>query len=100
MSVLELTESNFDETIAEGTTLVDFWAVWCMPCKMQAPIVESFAEQQSEVKVGKVNVDEEMALATKYGIMSIPTLMVFRDGAVINKTVGLSSLEEIEELCK
>ena len=100
MSVLELTEKNFSETVADGTTLVDFWAVWCMPCKMQAPIVETFADKHPEVKVCKVNVDDEPALATKYGIMSIPTLMVFRDGALVNKTVGLSGLEEIEELCK
>ena len=100
MSVLELTEKNFSETIADGTTLVDFWAVWCGPCKMQAPIVEAFAAKQSQVKVGKVNVDEESDLAARFGIMSIPTLMVFRDGILVRKTVGLSGPEEIEELCK
>ena len=100
MSVLELTEKNFSETIADGTTLVDFWAIWCMPCKMQGPVVETFADKHPEVKVGKVNVDDEPALAARYGIMSIPTLMVFRDGALVNKTVGLSGLEEIEELSK
>ena len=100
MSVIELTKDNFDETIADGTTLVDFWAVWCTPCRMQAPVVEAFARKQSEVKVGKVNVDEQVDLAARYGIMSIPTLMVFRDGVLVNKTVGLSGPEEIEELCK
>jgi thioredoxin 1 len=100
MSVLELTTENFAETIASGTTLVDFWAVWCGPCQMQGPIVEEFAEKQDAVKVAKVNVDEQPALAVQFGVMSIPTLAVFRDGQLVNKTVGLSSLEEIEELCK
>ena len=100
MSVLELTKDNFDETIETGTTLVDFWAVWCGPCKMQSPIVDAFAEAHEDVKVCKVNVDDEPALAARYGIMSIPTLMVFKDGELAEKRVGLSSLEEIEGMCK
>ena len=100
MSVLELTVEDFDEVTAVGTVLVDFWAVWCGPCKMQAPIVEAFADKQTDVRVCKVNVDEQPALAARFGIMSIPTLMVFKDGEAARRQVGLSSLEEIEELCK
>lgn len=96
MSVLTLTKSNFDETIASGETLVDFWASWCGPCKMQAPIVDAFAESQSAIKVGKVNVDEEEELARRYGIMAIPTLIAFRDGVVVNKKTGLSMADELE----
>ena len=99
MSVLELTKDNFDKTIASGTTLVDFWAVWCGPCRMQSPIVDAFAESLEDVQVGKVNVDEQMELATRYGIMSIPTLMVFKNGELAAKQVGLSSMEEIEVVC-
>lgn len=100
MSVLELTKNNFDETIAAGDTLVDFWAPWCGPCKMQSPIVDAFAEAQSAVKVGKVNTDEEMELAQKYGIMAIPTLIAFRNGEVIAKKTGLSPAAEIEAMFK
>ena len=100
MSVLTLTKDNFDETISQGTTLVDFWAVWCGPCKMQSPIVDALADSREDIKVGKVNVDEEMELAARFGIMSIPTLVVFKDGQIAKKTVGLSTMEEIEELCK
>jgi thioredoxin 1 len=100
MSVVELTKENFAQTIATGTTLVDFWATWCGPCQMQGPIVEEFAEKQDAVKVAKVNVDDQPELAIQFGVMSIPTLIAFRDGEILNKTVGLSTLEEIEDLCK
>ena len=100
MKVMELTQENFNETIAAGTTLVDFWAVWCGPCRMQSPVLDAFAEKQDVVRVCKVNVDEQPALAARFGVMSIPTLIAFRDGEILKKRVGLSRIEEIEEMCK
>ena len=100
MSIMELTGKDFDEATASGTVLVDFWAAWCGPCKMQSPIVDAFADKHGDVKVCKVNVDEQPDLAARFGIMSIPTLIVFKDGKLWKKMVGLSSLNEIEEMCK
>ena len=76
---LEITTGNFVNEVleAKGTVLIDFWATWCGPCRMQAPILEAFAGEHPEIKVGKVNVDENPELAEKFGIMSIPTLLVF-----------------------
>ena len=100
MNVLELTKENFEETISSGVTLVDFWAVWCGPCRMQSPVIDAFAQKQDAVKVAKVNVDEQPALAAQFGVMSIPTLIAFKDGEIFAKRVGLSRIEEIEEMCK
>lgn len=100
MAVLEITTDNFEEEVLNSKVpvLVDFWAVWCGPCQMQGPIIEEAAETFSEIKVGKLNVDEQGELAQKYGVMSIPTLIVFKDGEVFKKAVGFHSLEEIKEL--
>lgn len=94
-----VTKNNF-ETIVNGEkpALIDFWASWCGPCRMLGPIVEEFAEENDNVVVGKVNVDEEPELASRFGIMTIPTLMVFKNGEVVNKSVGLISKEEISGL--
>ena len=78
--------------------LVDFWAVWCGPCQMQGPVVEQAAERFPEITVGKVNVDEQGELAQKYGVMSIPTLILFKDGQAAQKAVGFHSLEEIGKI--
>ena len=88
MSVQKLNQNNFNNAIANGTTLVDFYANWCGPCRMVSPIVDEIAEERRDITVGKVNVDDENALAMKYGVMSIPTLIVFKDGKEAARIVG------------
>ncbi len=99
--VKELTTENFKEEIAsEQKTLVDFWAPWCGPCRMLSPIVDEIAETATDFKVGKVNVDENPDIAREYSIAAIPTLLVFKNGELVGKTVGLSDKEEILTLVK
>ena len=88
MSVQKLNQNNFNNAIANGTALVDFYADWCGPCRMVSPIVDEIAEERSDITVGKVNVDDENALAMKYGVMSIPTLIVFKDEKETSRIVG------------
>ena len=96
-----LTKNNFETEVLkeEKLVLVDFWATWCGPCQMIAPVVEAIAEEQKDkVKVCKVNVDDEQELAIKYGVMSIPTLIFFKNGEVAKTVVGFHSKSELEEM--
>jgi thioredoxin 1 len=90
MAVVNITNANFKEEVLESDkkVLVDFWAPWCGPCRMVSPIVEEIAAENSGIKVAKINIDEQPQLASQYGVMSIPTLMVFENGDVADKAVG------------
>ena len=103
MAELVITEQNFDEEVlrAKQPVLVDFWATWCGPCRMLAPVIEEIAnEYEGKVKVGKVNVDDERELALQFGVNSIPTVMVFQNGEIKATSVGDRPKEEIEQLLK
>ena len=95
--ITTVTKENFDQEVlmAKEPVLVDFWAAWCMPCKMLSPIVDQVASERSDVKVCKINIDDEGELAIRYGVMSIPTLIVFKIGEITNKSIGLISKEDI-----
>jgi len=90
MAVVNITNANFKEEVLDSDkkVLVDFWAPWCGPCRMVSPIVEEIAEENAAIKVAKINIDEQPQLASQYGVMSIPTLMVFENGDVADKAVG------------
>ena len=100
MAEITITNKNFDQEVlaSDKPVLVDFWATWCGPCRMLAPIVEEIAESRGDIKVGKVNVDEEGELAVRFGISSIPTVMVFKNGELTAQAIGYRPRAEIEAL--
>ena len=102
MSIIHITAENYEAQVqnAEGKILLDFWAPWCGPCRMIAPFLEEIAAEDESVTIGKVNVDEEMALAAKFGIVSIPTLVVMENGKAVNTAVGYRPKDDILKLLK
>ena len=102
MSVLTVTKDNFESDVlkSEKTVLIDFWASWCGPCRMLSPVVDEIAEENPDILVGKINVDEEAELAEAFGIESIPTLVVIKDGKPVNGSVGVRSKDEILEMVR
>ena len=100
MSVVKITKDNFQELVLNGDreVLLDFWAPWCGPCRMVSPVVDEIAQERQDVLVGKVNVDEEMELAAQFQVMSIPTLVVLKNGQVVNRAVGARPKDAILSL--
>ena len=97
MAVIQLTSDNFENEVlnSDKPVLVDFYADWCGPCKMMAPVVDQIAEENADIKVGKINVDDEQDLAAKYGVMSIPTIGFFKNGDIVEKSVGAKPKSEL-----
>lgn len=100
MSVLTVTMDNFESEVKQSDkpVLLDFWATWCGPCRMVSPIVDEIAEERTDIKVGKVNIDEQPELAQQFGVMSIPTLVVLKNGEITNQAVGAMPKEQILRL--
>lgn len=102
MAALHVTTENFEQEVlkADKTVLIDFWATWCAPCQMLLPTIEALADEVTEAKICKINVDEQPELASRYGIMSIPTLVVMKNGEVKEKSLGVKTREEILKMLK
>ena len=101
MPAINLSKSDFDEKTKKGVTLADFWAPWCGPCKMAGPVIDELAEEyKGKVLVAKVNVDEEQELAEKFGVMSIPTVVLLKDGKEVDRVMGFVGKEGFEDLIK
>ena len=97
-SIKILSTESFDNFIKKGVVVVDFWATWCAPCRVQGPIVEDLSKEMKNVKFGKLDVDKNRQVASKYGIRAIPTLIIFKDGKVAERIVGLHQKEDLKKL--
>lgn len=102
MAIIDLTKENFQAEITKSDkpVLVDFWAVWCGPCQMMAPILHELETEMPDVQIGKVNVDEQMDLARQFCVVSIPTLIIFKNGQEVQRMVGVTSKEELKDALK
>lgn len=102
MAIIDLTKENFQAEITKSDkpVLVDFWAVWCGPCQMMAPILHELETEMPDVQIGKVNVDEQMDLARQFRVVSIPTLIIFKNGQEVQRMVGVTSKEEMKDALK
>ncbi len=103
MAVLKITSENFEQEVLKAAqpVVIDFWASWCGPCKMFSPIVDEFAEEnEDKVKVGKVNIDDEPDLASRFGVMSIPTAILFKNGQAVQSMVGVQPKAKLEEMVR
>lgn len=102
MAIIDLTKENFQAEITKSDkpVLVDFWAIWCGPCQMMAPILHELEAEMPDVQIGKVNVDEQMDLARQFRVVSIPTLIIFKNGQEVQRMVGVTSKEELKDALK
>lgn len=99
MSIVNINDESFKNEISKGLVLVDFWAPWCGPCKMIAPVLEEISEEMGDqVKIAKLNVDDNQVTTAEYGVMSIPTLLLFKDGEVVEKVIGFQPKENLVEV--
>lgn len=97
MSLVHMENENYDEMVKEGLVLVDFYAEWCGPCKMLAPMLEALSEQRNNLKIIKINVDKREDIARRFGIMSVPTLYVYKDGIIVSEKKGFQTIEMLNE---
>lgn len=99
--IIEITKSNFEQEVvnSDRKVIVDFWATWCNPCRMMHPVLEELSNEVGEkIKIGKINIDNDPELASKFGVMSIPTFIVFENGNIVNTAVGMQSKEKLKNL--